>query len=185
MIIPKGSGRVFEGHVRSLLSTNAALERIILPILEAWRSMRSQTAELGKQLVCGAPERRVQAGSHNASDAEDWRAVRQVSKRKALNQFTRKLEGKTIADHAGIRRPVVSSGRWSGHSVQQRSSCNYCRQNARTTLEGLSCETHHAAEHVDRADNHAPGSAHLKGARVPSLSIFMTAAACHPATAAQ
>jgi transposase len=51
LIIPKSSGRVFEGHVRSLLRRNPALEQIILPILEAWRSIRSRTAELGKQLV--------------------------------------------------------------------------------------------------------------------------------------
>ena len=51
LIIPKSSGRVFEGHVRSLLSVNTELEMIILPVLEAWRTIRSRTAELGKQLV--------------------------------------------------------------------------------------------------------------------------------------
>lgn len=51
LVVPKGSGRIFENHVRYLLSANADLERIILPLLEAWRSARKQTAELGKQVV--------------------------------------------------------------------------------------------------------------------------------------
>jgi hypothetical protein len=31
LVVPKGAGRVFEGHVRSLLASNAGLEQIILP----------------------------------------------------------------------------------------------------------------------------------------------------------
>jgi transposase len=54
LVVPKGAGRVFEGHVRSLLSDNAGLEKIILPMLEAWRGMRAHTAELSKQLVASA-----------------------------------------------------------------------------------------------------------------------------------
>ena len=45
---------MFEGHVRSLLASNAGLERIILPVLEAWLGMRSRAAELSKQLVASA-----------------------------------------------------------------------------------------------------------------------------------
>lgn len=51
LVVPKGAGSVFEGNVRSLLATNAGLERIILPILEAWRAMRARVAELDKQLI--------------------------------------------------------------------------------------------------------------------------------------
>ena len=51
LVIPKGAGRVFEGHVRNLLASNAGLEQIILPVLEAWRGLRARTAELSKQLV--------------------------------------------------------------------------------------------------------------------------------------
>lgn len=54
LIVPKGSGRVFEGHVRSLLGDNAGLERIILPVLEAWLGLRARAAELSKQLVASA-----------------------------------------------------------------------------------------------------------------------------------
>ena len=45
---------MFEGDVRSLLAGNQALERIMLPILEAWRSMRARAAELSKQLMAAA-----------------------------------------------------------------------------------------------------------------------------------
>jgi transposase len=54
LVVPKSAGRVFEGHVRSLLESNAGLEQIILPVLEAWRSMRGRAAELSKQLVASA-----------------------------------------------------------------------------------------------------------------------------------
>ncbi|MGY2737107.1 hypothetical protein ACVWYO_004840 [Sphingomonas sp. UYP23] len=35
LVVPKGTGRVFEGHVRRLLGSNAELARILLPVLEA------------------------------------------------------------------------------------------------------------------------------------------------------
>ena len=58
IIIPKGAGGVFEGHVRTLLAGNKALERIVLPILAAWRSMRDRATELTKQLMATARESR-------------------------------------------------------------------------------------------------------------------------------
>ena len=54
LVVPKGAGRVFEGHVRRLLVSNAGLAQILQPVLEAWRSMRARTAELSKQLVASA-----------------------------------------------------------------------------------------------------------------------------------
>ncbi|MGH9810675.1 MAG: IS110 family transposase, partial [Terriglobia bacterium] len=54
LVVPKGAGRVFEGHVRRLLASNAGLEQIILPLLDAWRGMRARAAELSKQLVASA-----------------------------------------------------------------------------------------------------------------------------------
>ena len=54
LVVPKGAGRVFEGHVRRLLVSNAGLAQILLPVLEAWRSMRARTAELSKQRVASA-----------------------------------------------------------------------------------------------------------------------------------
>lgn len=54
LVVPKGIGRVFESHVRSLLTSNAGLEQIIVPVLEAWRGLRTRAAELSKQLVASA-----------------------------------------------------------------------------------------------------------------------------------
>lgn len=54
LVVPAGAGRVFEGHVRRLLASNAGLEKIILPVLEAWRGMRARAAELSRQLIASA-----------------------------------------------------------------------------------------------------------------------------------
>lgn len=54
LIVPKGAGRVFEAHVRRLLATNGMLEQIIVPLLEAWCSIRTRAAELDRQLVATA-----------------------------------------------------------------------------------------------------------------------------------
>jgi transposase len=55
LVVSKGAGRVFDGEVRRLLASNAGLEQIILPVLEAWRGMPIRTAELSKQLAASAP----------------------------------------------------------------------------------------------------------------------------------
>lgn len=55
LIIPCSMGGKFEVNIRSLLADNAGLSRmIILPLLEAWRSLRPQAARLGKQLLAEA-----------------------------------------------------------------------------------------------------------------------------------
>jgi transposase len=51
LIVPKSSGRVFEGNICELLATNPGLERIILPLLAVWRELRSKAVELSKQLA--------------------------------------------------------------------------------------------------------------------------------------
>lgn len=51
LVVPKGGGLVFETNVRNLLDSNVGLERIILPLLEAWRSIRGRAAQLNRQLV--------------------------------------------------------------------------------------------------------------------------------------
>ncbi|KLK91682.1 transposase [Microvirga vignae] len=56
LVVPKGAGRVFETNVRRLLAGNSGLERIVLPLLEAWRSLRVRAAELDRQLVATARE---------------------------------------------------------------------------------------------------------------------------------
>lgn len=51
LILPKGAGRVFERHVRERLANEAPLAAIVLPLLEAWRAVRSRATELTRQLV--------------------------------------------------------------------------------------------------------------------------------------
>lgn len=49
--MPKGAGIVFEKHVRRLLTDEAALAQIMLPLLEAWRSLRTRAVDLNRQLI--------------------------------------------------------------------------------------------------------------------------------------
>ncbi len=54
LVIPSSKGGRFEAHVRRLLVDHDGLEAIILPVLEAWRSLRIRAADLGRQLLAGA-----------------------------------------------------------------------------------------------------------------------------------
>ena len=54
LVVPSGKGSTFERHARELLADQNGLAPILLPILEAWRSMRVRAVELGRQLVAGA-----------------------------------------------------------------------------------------------------------------------------------
>lgn len=51
LVASAGRGNVFEQNVRNLLASDAALARIILPLLESWRSLRQRAAELSRQLI--------------------------------------------------------------------------------------------------------------------------------------
>lgn len=51
LVVPKGVGGVFDRNVRALLQDEAAVARIILPLLQAWSDMRRQAAELNRQMV--------------------------------------------------------------------------------------------------------------------------------------
>jgi len=59
LVVPAGRGSVFETNVRALLVDQNGLAPIVLPMLEAWRSLRIRAAELGRQFIGGA--RRSQA----------------------------------------------------------------------------------------------------------------------------
>src|SRR5690606_27222401 len=54
LIVPCGMGGQVEVHVRSLLADNAGLSRIILPLLEAWLSLRFLAAKLELHLLADA-----------------------------------------------------------------------------------------------------------------------------------
>jgi transposase len=54
LLVPAGKGSTFEKNARSLLVDQDGLAPIVLPMLEAWRSMRIRATELGRQLVAAA-----------------------------------------------------------------------------------------------------------------------------------
>lgn len=54
LVVPRSAGSKFEIEVQSLLATNAALAAIILPLLDAWRAVRAQAAELGRKVLAQA-----------------------------------------------------------------------------------------------------------------------------------
>jgi transposase len=54
LLVPAGKGSTFEKNVRDLLVDQEGLAQILLPMLEAWRSMRIRAAEMGRQLVAAA-----------------------------------------------------------------------------------------------------------------------------------
>lgn len=54
LIVPKGTGRVFDANVRELLDKQTSLAEIILPLLDAWRDIRKRAAILDRQLIAAA-----------------------------------------------------------------------------------------------------------------------------------
>jgi transposase len=51
LVVPKGAGKVFEANVRRLLEDEAAVAAIVVPLLDSWRAVRTQTADLDRQLL--------------------------------------------------------------------------------------------------------------------------------------
>ncbi|MCZ0963422.1 IS110 family transposase [Paracoccus benzoatiresistens] len=54
VIIPKGTGRVFDFHDRKLVADDSLLAQIILPLLEVWLELRKRAACLGQHLLATA-----------------------------------------------------------------------------------------------------------------------------------
>jgi transposase len=54
LVVPRRKGGRFEDEVQRLLTGQDELARIILPVLEAWRSVRIRAAALGRQLLASA-----------------------------------------------------------------------------------------------------------------------------------
>jgi transposase len=54
LLVPAGKESTFERNVRNLLAGQAELAAIVLPLLEAWSSLRTQVAGLGTRLVATA-----------------------------------------------------------------------------------------------------------------------------------
>jgi len=54
LIVPSAKGGKFDEHVCRLLDGRGDLAPIMMPILEAWRSVRARAAELGRQILTDA-----------------------------------------------------------------------------------------------------------------------------------
>lgn len=54
LIVPKGTGHVFDRNVRELLEGQVRLAGIILPLLEVWHEIRQRVAALSRQLLAAA-----------------------------------------------------------------------------------------------------------------------------------
>ena len=54
LVVPRRKGGKFEDEVQRLLTGQEELALIILPVLEAWRSVRIRAAALGRQLLASA-----------------------------------------------------------------------------------------------------------------------------------
>lgn len=59
LVAPAGKGSTFEKNVRGLLVEQEGLAAIVLPMLEAWRSLRLRATKLGRHLVAGARHRQA------------------------------------------------------------------------------------------------------------------------------
>lgn len=54
LIVPKGTGRVFDFHVRELVANDGPLAQIILPLLDVWLELRKRAARLSQHLLATA-----------------------------------------------------------------------------------------------------------------------------------
>ncbi len=59
LIVPKGTGLVFDAHVRDLLERQISLAQIVLPLLDAWHDIRKRAAILDRQLIAAARQCRA------------------------------------------------------------------------------------------------------------------------------
>jgi transposase len=57
LIVPPGKGSNFDKNVRHLLADQDALASIVLPLLEAWRSVRLKAAALERRMLADARKR--------------------------------------------------------------------------------------------------------------------------------
>jgi transposase len=54
LVVPKGTGGIFEQNVRALLAGQDDVAGIVLPLLQVWRTVRLQTAALDRRLIAAA-----------------------------------------------------------------------------------------------------------------------------------
>lgn len=106
LIVPKSKGRVFEGHVRELLTRTDSLARIILPLLDAWRDIRKHATNLDRQLLAAA---------------RNSRATRLLMTIPGIGAITSLSFSAAIEDPANFKRSR-SVGAWLGLTTRRYQS---------------------------------------------------------------
>lgn len=106
LIVPKSKGRVFEGHVKELLTGNDSLARIILPLLDAWRDICKHAANLDRQLLAAA---------------RNSRATRLLMTIPGIGAITSLSFSAAIEDPANFKRSR-SVGAWLGLTTRRYQS---------------------------------------------------------------
>jgi error-prone DNA polymerase len=91
-IVPKGAGGVFEKNVRALITGDAELAEVIMPLLQARGIARGKCAALGHRLI-----RSVQGGS-DLSQAHDHAGCFDLSPPSRMSPRSRSLN--TSSDRA-------------------------------------------------------------------------------------
>ena len=106
LVVPKSKGRIFEGHVKELLTGNDSLARIILPLLDAWRDIRKHAANLDRQLLAAA---------------RNSRATRLLMTIPGIGAITSLSFSAAIEDPANFKRSR-SVGAWLGLTTRRYQS---------------------------------------------------------------
>ena len=105
LLVPAGKGSTFEKNVRSLLVDQEGLAPIVLPMLEAWRSLRTRRYQSGEVDYDGHISRRgdrVSARSETERDAQSIRPLRRGSCRSW---------GLKLRERVGFKRAAVAVAR--------------------------------------------------------------------------
>jgi len=130
LVVPAGRGSVFEKNVRDLLVDEASLARIVLPLLESWRSLRQRAAELSRKLISearsvgawlGLTTRRYQSGAIDCGGRISRRGdkrLRGLLYEAAVSILTRSQAdsglrewGLKLRERIGFMRATVAVGR--------------------------------------------------------------------------
>ena len=106
LVIPGGKGSAFEANVLEKLSDQIHLASIIMPLLEAWRSVRLRAAELTRRLI---------------RDARESEACRLLMSIPGVGVVTASAFATAVEDPANFRRSR-SVGAWLGLTTRRYQS---------------------------------------------------------------
>lgn len=106
LVIPGGKGSTFDANVLEKLSDHSELAAIIMPLLEAWRSVRLRAAELTRRLI---------------KDARQSEACQLLMSIPGVGVVTASAFATAVEDPANFRRSR-SVGAWLGLTTRRYQS---------------------------------------------------------------